>query len=169
VRIAVISDTHLQDAAQAEELLWGHLYGVDAILHAGDVVTEEVIDLLERIAPVYGVAGNMDGPAVRRRWPTERLLEFGRFRIGLTHGSGPPLGLPGRVRRQFATVPEGVDAIVFGHSHQPGIEEQAGVLLINPGSPTDRRYAPYCSYCLLELGTHLTPQLVRLGAPAAAD
>jgi hypothetical protein len=44
------------------------------------------------------------------------------------------------------------DVVVFGHSHIPwnegGID---GQLLFNPGSPTERRRQPQCTYGILEL------------------
>ena len=46
---------------------------------------------------------------------------------------------------------ERVDAIVFGHSHGPVIEERAGIALIDPGSPTDKRFKPLYSYAILEV------------------
>ena len=160
MRIGIISDTHLIDGEEALALLRGPLRGVELILHAGDVVTGEVIDALSRIAPVRGVAGNMDHPEVRQRWPERQVVQVGAFRIGMIHGSGAPQGLEQRVLEAFAG--SGVDAVVFGHSHQPLVHRQGGVLLVNPGSATDRRWAPFCSCALLEAGGTLEAEIVRL-------
>jgi predicted phosphodiesterase len=42
--------------------------------------------------------------------------------------------------------------VVFGHSHDPVLEEgEGGQLLVNPGSPTQRRRQPVHTVALLEL------------------
>ncbi|MBU1275184.1 MAG: metallophosphatase family protein [Proteobacteria bacterium] len=130
IRIGVISDTHLngfdQELAEKAAEVFA---GVDIILHAGDLTSLLVLDALE--APeVIAVAGNMDGPAVRANLPAKRIVTAGGFKIGLIHGWGSPMGLAGRVAREFS----GVDAVVFGHSHRPTNLVKKDILLFNPGS-----------------------------------
>ena len=39
------------------------------------------------------------------------------------------------------------DVLVFGHSHIPwDTTAETGLRLLNPGSPTDRRRQPFCTY-----------------------
>jgi uncharacterized protein len=111
------------------------------ILHAGDLVELSVLDLLRTVAPVLAVYGNTDPWEVAQRLPRRVLVRAGRWQIGLVHGDGGHGPTPERARGAFETV----DAVVFGHSHQPLCEWRAGVLLFNPGSATDRRRSPYCS------------------------
>lgn len=158
MRIGVISDTHLYRGEDLIERLWGHLHGLDLVLHAGDVVSREVIEVLSKIAPVEGVAGNMDTPEVCRIWPNKRVVEVGPFRIGMMHGSGPGKGLDLRVLQEFSWV----DAIVFGHSHQPLIQRYGGILLINPGSPTDPRQSPWPSMAIIDARDRISAELIRL-------
>jgi putative phosphoesterase len=129
-RIGVISDTHLRepdpDLGPGLTRVWGQ---VDMILHAGDLVNMSVLDVLE--APeVLAVAGNMDDYLVTQSLPTKLTIQVEGKSIGLIHGWGPPMGLAGRVMKEF----EEVDAIVFGHSHRPTNTVKNGVLLFNPGS-----------------------------------
>jgi putative phosphoesterase len=129
-RIGVISDTHLRepdpDLGPNLAQVWGK---VDMILHAGDLVNISVLDALE--APeVLAVAGNMDDYVITQSLPTKRVVPVENKSIGLIHGWGPPMGLAGRVMKEF----EEVDAIVFGHSHRPTNTVKKGVLLFNPGS-----------------------------------
>lgn len=129
-RIGVISDTHLREPGlelgPALTQVWGQ---VDMILHAGDLVSMSVLDALE--APdVVAVAGNMDDYLVSQSLPTKLVIQMEGTRIGLIHGWGPPMGLAGRVMKEF----EEVDAIVFGHSHRPTNTVKNGILLFNPGS-----------------------------------
>jgi putative phosphoesterase len=140
VRLAIISDTHMPrgDRALPEECV-RRLRAADAILHAGDLVALEVLELLESLGPpVHAIHGNVDGPDVRRRLPGARVVEAGGARIGMIHDAGPAVGRLARMRRRFPDV----DAVVFGHSHLPLHEEDGGFQLFNPGSPTERRRAP---------------------------
>lgn len=158
MRVALLSDTHLTRADEIQELLWGHLHGVDLILHAGDVVRPAVIEELERIAPVFGVAGNSDPPAIQQLWPTERVVQVGTFRVGMLHGAGSMQGLMQRLPRTFA----GVDAVVFGHTHLPMVEQRGGLLLVNPGSPTAPRGDEGPTFALLHVGRSLSAEIVRI-------
>jgi putative phosphoesterase len=125
---------------------------IDGIVHAGDWTDLLALTLLESIAPVDGVAGNNDGPALQERFGTRRVLELAGVRIGVTHGHlGPGATTPERARRTFDGEP-GLDAIVFGHSHIPLVERQpGGTWLVNPGSPTDKRRQPSFSWALMTI------------------
>ncbi|MDQ6928527.1 MAG: metallophosphatase family protein [Actinomycetota bacterium] len=117
---------------------YAHLATADLILHAGDVLVGEVLDELRGFAPVHAVLGNNDVDLVGLL-PEVQHLNLDGLRVGMIHDSGPAPGRAGRLRRRF---PE-ADVVVFGHSHIPwnetGIDNQ---LLLNPGSPTDRRAQP---------------------------
>ncbi len=130
-KVLVISDTHIPKVGDSlpREVLEA-ARGADLVLHAGDLVEMRVLDELRSLAPVRAVAGNME---------VEGKL------IGLTHGSGPPVGIERRVLSRFS----GVDAVVFGHTHKALVEERRGVLLVNPGTPTDRRFSDRLSYAVL--------------------
>ena len=115
------------------------LRAADAILHAGDFVAVEVLELLESLGPpVHAVHGNVDEPALLMRLPAVRLVEAEGARIAMTHDGGRADGRLGRLRRRFPDA----DAVVFGHSHLPLHEERDGFAIFNPGSPTERRRAP---------------------------
>jgi len=159
MRICVLSDTHIPVAAPAlpPDLLRA-LEGADLILHAGDVLELSVLDELGAIAKVEAVRGNMDRPDVQQGLPVKKVVEAQGKRIGLVHGSGPPWGLCSRVLREFPDV----DIIVFGHSHHPLSEQRDKVLLFNPGSPTDGRFAPYKSYGVIEITETVRAEIVRL-------
>lgn len=153
--IGVVSDTHLpRFGRQLPPPLVAGLRAarVSLILHAGDHTSATVVEELQEIAPVIAVAGNNDPPELAARLGDRRLVEIDGSRIGLTHGH---LGR-GRTTAERAVsgfVADGVDVVVFGHSHQPlwtpPADGRPG--LLNPGSPTDRRREPACSYALLEI------------------
>jgi putative phosphoesterase len=166
VKLALVSDTHLPRFGRAlpRALVDGfEQAGIARIVHAGDWTDPLAVGLLEAIAPVDGVAGNNDGPALHERFGTRRVLHLDGVRIGVTHGHlGPGRTTPERARRAFEG--ESLDAIVFGHSHIPLVERlPTGGWLVNPGSPTDRRRQPTWSWALLtvERGAIASVELVR--------
>ena len=91
-------------------------------------------------SPCYG---NNDGPELRARLPEVARAELGGLRFGVVHETGAG---PGREARCAARFPD-LDVLVFGHSHIPwDTTAPGGLRLLNPGSPTDRRRQPYCTY-----------------------
>jgi uncharacterized protein len=140
--IAVISDTHMpRGARRLPDACIERIAAADLLLHAGDLMTVEVLRELEAIGPpVAAVHGNMDTAELRRLLPAERIVEAGSARIAMVHDAGPRAGRLERMRRRFGGRS---DALVFGHSHLP-LHERAGdgFQIFNPGSPTERRRAP---------------------------
>jgi len=178
MKIGVISDTHVtggsfsarklanriinqvgEDAERLVQLVRPHFHDVDLIIHAGDFVCQQVVTALSEFGPVEGVAGNMDPPEITSLFPPKTVVHAGDFKIGLVHGWGSPYGLEFKVRREFV----GLDCIVFGHSHFPFEGRVDGTLMFNPGSPTDRRFAPTHSIGILHLEDgRIRPELIPL-------
>lgn len=156
-RIGVLADTHVPVKARAlPARVLRAFEGVDLILHAGDLIDARVIEDLSRIAPVEAVAGNNDPRDLADRLGWRKVLEVAGVRIGLVHGHrGRGRNTPDRAAHAFAREPD-IAAVVFGHSHlpllaPPGARAHAKspplpFFLFNPGSPTDRRHAPRCSF-----------------------
>jgi uncharacterized protein len=140
--IAVISDTHMpRGGRRLPEACVERIAAADLLLHAGDLMTVEVLRVLEAIGPpVAAVHGNMDTGELRRLLPAERLVEAGGAHIAMVHDAGPRNDRLERMRRRFG---DRADAVIFGHSHLP-LHERApdGFQIFNPGSPTERRRAP---------------------------
>ena len=139
--IAVLSDTHLpRGARRLPDECWERMATADLIVHAGDFVARDVLDEIGALGPpVAAVHGNMDGFDVREALPERTVVGAGGARIGVIHDAGPAAGRLARMRRAFPDA----DAVVFGHSHIPLHEEEAGFQIFNPGSPTDRRRQPH--------------------------
>ncbi|MFH0963380.1 MAG: metallophosphoesterase family protein [Planctomycetota bacterium] len=149
MKIGLISDTHISDASQPlPSEIFQVFRDADLILHAGDLVILPVLEELARLAPTQAVRGNMDHEECDDL-PLKRVIEAGGVRVGLTHGAGGPRGIADRALKQFHG--DGVGAVVFGHSHQALMEERDSVLIVNPGSPTDSRWAAYHSVAVLEI------------------
>jgi uncharacterized protein len=164
VLVAVISDTHLPRGNRAlPAACVERLRGADLILHAGDLVSADVLaDLRALGPPVEAVHGNVDDEQVRRLLPSARMVDAGGARIAITHDAGPASGRLQRLRARFADA----DAVVFGHSHIPLHErDDSGFQIFNPGSPTDRRRHPVHTMGLARVGDDgdLTFELIKLG------
>ncbi|MBC7247258.1 MAG: metallophosphoesterase [Actinobacteria bacterium] len=159
-RVVVVSDTHIPKVgSELPPALLDAMRGADLVLHAGDLVDLPVLEELRGLAPVVAVAGNMDYPAVKAVLPEQRVVEVEGKLIGLTHGWGPPLGIERRVLSRFS----GVDVVVFGHTHAALVEERRGVLLVNPGTPNDRRFSKRLSYAVIVVdGGRLDAEVVWL-------
>jgi uncharacterized protein len=152
VLLAVVSDTHLPRGSRVlpEECL-ERMRAADLILHAGDLVTAEVLaDLRALGRPVAAVHGNVDDHEVRRLLPSARMVVAAGARIAMVHDAGAADGRLARLRRRFPDA----DAVVFGHSHIPLHERDpaTGFQIFNPGSPTDRRRAPTHTMGLARIG-----------------
>ncbi len=150
VKIGVISDTHFIDTNKVRlpKEVFEVFNGVDRIFHAGDVISQEVLKQLSKIAPVYAVRGNMDLSGFTKTLPETIVDVIEGVKIGLIHGWGPPQGIKDRIKGKFS--PE-VRVIIFGHTHHPEIEEKDGILFFNPGSATDKIYTLYNSVGLLTI------------------
>ena len=146
MRIGVVSDTHSRPLPQQ---LIRDFQGVDFVIHAGDFCDVADYEAVKKIKDIKAVYGNMDSMELRKRLPRKQLIPCGKFSVGVFHGEGPALAVLERVRGEFQK--EKVDAVIFGHSHQPFNEKIDGVLYFNPGSPNDDIFAPYCSYGILEV------------------
>jgi len=159
LKIGVLSDTHIPSRARSlPPIIFEAFAGAAMILHAGDIATGDVLVELEAIAPVYAVRGNVDPPELCARLPATRVVEVEGVRIGLIHGDGPHGRTEDRALKAFS----GVDCVVFGHTHVPVCERRGGVLLFNPGSPTDRRTQSKCSYGILSVrGGAIEGEIVR--------
>ncbi|MFI1435071.1 metallophosphoesterase family protein [Streptomyces lydicus] len=159
MRLLLLSDTHLPKRAKAlPPQLLDDLPRADVVVHAGDWVDTATLDLLEaRVQRLIGVYGNNDGPELRARLPEVAYAELDGVRLGVVHETGPAQGRERRCAERFPDL----DVLVFGHSHIPWDSLADDRLrLLNPGSPTDRRRQPYCTYMTAE---------VRGGRLAAVD
>ena len=124
MKLAILSDTHGLLRPEVVE----HLKSADAILHAGDINTQAIVDQMAAIAPLYIVRGNND-KAWAEAIPHDLTVTLGGVIFVLVHNKKELPAGPGRV-----------EAVVFGHSHKYVQEEKDGLLWLNPGSCGPRRF-----------------------------
>ena len=142
MKVGVISDTHGLLRPEAEAAL----AGIAHILHAGDIGAPDIVPRLARIAPVTAIRGNVDTADWARAFPEQVELALARRRILMLHDL-----------HALATDPAaaGIEIVVSGHSHRPGVETRGGVLYLNPGSAGRRRFTLPVTLAILDLsGDH---------------
>jgi uncharacterized protein len=144
LRVLLLADTHVpRRARELPAEVWRAVAEADVVVHAGDWVTPDLLDELgARSARLVAVWGNNDGAELRARLPEVARVELAGMRWGVVHETGAKAR---REERMRAAYPD-LDVLVFGHSHIPWDTEHAGLRLLNPGSPTDRRRQPFCTY-----------------------
>ena len=150
MKIGVISDTHglLRPEALAA------LKGSHQILHAGDVGSPEVLEALAHVAPVTAIRGNVDRGRWCARLPETEVIELAGVAIYLLHDLA---------RLDLRPEAAGFRVVVYGHSHQPRMEEENGVLYFNPGSAGPRRFKLPLSVGRLKIAQgKVQAELVRL-------
>ena len=158
MNIGIISDTHSNPVPKQ---VLEAFKKVDFIIHAGDFCDKKTLDELKKVNEVKGVWGNMDPAEIRKLFPAKELIRCGSYILGVYHGEGPGQKVLERVKAEFKN--DKVDAVIFGHSHQPFNETIDGVLFFNPGSPSDTVCAPYCSYGILEVAEGgITGKIIKL-------
>lgn len=125
-------------------VVWDEVPRADVVIHAGDWIDVSLLDDLERRAQrLVACWGNNDGEELRRRLPERADENLGGVRFTVTHETGASGGRDARMARRYPDT----DVLVFGHSHIPwDTTADTGLRLLNPGSPTDRRRQPFCTY-----------------------
>ena len=135
MKLAILSDTHGLLRPQVAE----YLKGVDGILHAGDINRPEIVAKLKEFAPLFVVRGNND-----KEWaeaiPRELTFSLEGVTFYMIHN-----------KKEIGELPQGVNVVVFGHSHKYAREEKDGALWLNPGSCGPRRFHQEITLMLAEV------------------
>jgi putative phosphoesterase len=151
VRLLLIADTHVPKRARdLPAQVWDEVARADVVLHAGDWVDVALLDALKaRAGRLVACWGNNDGAELRARLPEQADAELGGVRFSVVHETGAAAGREVRMAKLYP----GTDVLVFGHSHIPwDTTAPTGLRLLNPGSPTDRRRQPFCTYMTATAG-----------------
>ncbi|MFH0738688.1 MAG: metallophosphoesterase family protein [Candidatus Omnitrophota bacterium] len=162
MRLGVISDTHITAQSKGLPLeVLEAFKNVDMVIHAGDIVDLAVLEELKAsCAQVRAVWGNMDPYEVRAVFPEKEIIEIQGHRIGIMHGWGHPKGLIEVISEAFKD--DQVEMIIFGHSHSAVNKKSGGIIFFNPGSPTDKLFADYNSYGIIEISDKINATIVKL-------
>lgn len=133
--LTVVSDTHSTEGHKLRGRTLEAVREAELVVHAGDFMRASVLDAFEAEARTFrGVYGNNDDSEIRDRLPEVRTVEYGGLRLAVTHtvrGGTTALSLTGRERD--------ADAMIYGHSHNPTVELDGEIPLLNPGSHAQPR------------------------------
>jgi putative phosphoesterase len=145
MRLLLLADTHIPKRARdLPPQVWQEVEQCDVVVHAGDWVDVGLLDQVSaRAKRLIACWGNNDGPELRARLPECADVTLDGLRFTVVHETGSASGREARMAQQFPHT----DVLVFGHSHIPwDTTARTGLRLLNPGSPTDRRRQPFCTY-----------------------
>ena len=149
-KIGIISDTH----GLIRQSVVESFNDVDLIVHAGDVGKPEVLETLQDITRVYPVRGNVDGGKWTDNLPFTEVVQVGQVFLYVLHDVNA---------LDLDPVAAGFNAVISGHSHIPKIEEQNGVLFLNPGSAGPKRVRYPVSIAFLYVnGASIDTEIVEL-------
>jgi uncharacterized protein len=145
LNLVLVADTHIPKRARGlPAQVWSAVESADVVFHAGDWVSASLLEeFQQRSRSLVGVYGNNDGPELRRKLPETAAVTLAGVRFAMVHETGQAKGREARCEARY---PE-ADVLVFGHSHIPwDTTSPRGLRLLNPGSPTDRRRQPACTF-----------------------
>ncbi len=149
MRILVLSDTHIPLTTKSlPKIIVEELKKSSLCLHAGDFVDIRVAEEISKYTKLIGVRGNMDSLQIKEKFPAKQIISVEGVKLGIIHGEGSPFKLLKRVEEELGPH---LDVYIFGHSHAPYNEVYKGRIFFNPGSPTDKIFAKFNSYGILEI------------------
>lgn len=163
VKLGLVSDTH----GHVDPRLAALFAGCDAIVHAGDVVKPDILEVLGAVAPLTAVRGNNDEGTTLARLPETALVPLGALTVLVVHDLGARERPKPPAREILAR--RHPEIVVHGHSHRPGAALVAGTLFVNPGSAGPRRFRlPRAAALLTVRGRTARVELLDLAPPRAA-
>ncbi len=131
LKIGLISDTHHYLDPQVADFF----AGVDEIWHAGDFGNIDIAHQLEKLAPLTGVYGNIDGQDIRSVYPLYQRFTREGVDVWMTHIGGNPGRYALPVKKRLEEQPP--DLFVCGHTHILKIardHEKENMIYMNPGA-----------------------------------
>lgn len=152
MKIVVVSDSHNNESAVQK--VKEYVKDADVLLFLGDG-EEDLEDITENFkGQLYAVRGNCD---FSREIPEERLLVIEDKRIFMCHGHRY------NVKYDYNNIyyrgrEVEADIVLFGHSHKPMIENNNGMILMNPGSISHGPALTKRSIGIIELEDNRSPR-----------
>jgi putative phosphoesterase len=146
--IAIMSDTHGHLSAAVCNIV----KKTDLIIHAGDIGGADILRDLKKIASVVAVRGNMDGGRWARDLPASEIVQVAGFWMYVIHDA---------YLLELEPAAANISVVISGHTHQPALRQENGVLYINPGSASQPRYGNPATIAILQIdGNVLLPRII---------
>lgn len=130
MKIGLISDTH----GYLDKKVFDYFVNCDEVWHAGDIGSEEVADALEKFKPFKAVYGNIDDPAMQRRYPEDLWFTCEQSNVWITHIAGAPPNYNSRIKKLLTE--KKPDILICGHSHILKVmhDKNYDMVFLNPGA-----------------------------------
>ena len=129
-RIGLISDTH----GYIDDSIINHFSECDEVWHAGDFGSIDVARAIQKMKPLRGVYGNVDGFDLRSIYPELLRWNCEQVQVLMTHIGGYPGKYSPAIRIELLKNP--AQLFICGHSHicKVQYDEQFSCLHMNPGA-----------------------------------
>ena len=129
-RITLLSDTH----GELDKRFFYHFKESDEIWHAGDIGSIDIIDSLNKLAPVKAVFGNIDNHIIRRSLKQTLLFKCEKVNVMMTHIGGYPGNYAKGIKDKIKECEPKI--FICGHSHILKViyDKKLKVLHMNPGA-----------------------------------
>lgn len=166
VRIVVIGDTHILDFNELPQKMLNAILSADWVIHVGDYTSKEVLNGFIKLkgSQFVGVYGNADPLSIRNQVLEKEIIELNGKKIGITHPAvgGTSENIKKKILRKFKD--DDVDAIIYGHTHDPIIEKFNGIMLVNPGKGyLEKEYfGPPTSFAILTLDDKIHAEIINI-------
>lgn len=145
-KIGLISDTH----GYLPKAVGNIFKNVEAIIHAGDVGSQTILQALEALAPVTAIRGNSDIGLIATFLEDVEFVNIAGHDIAVMHKLS---------QAEYALKSGFKGVVVFGHTHNPEVFKNPGILYVNPGSPSHPRALDYGTVAILTLNTAAPPEI----------
>lgn len=129
-KILLLSDTH----SYLDERILDYAKEADEIWHCGDFGNISIIESLEKIKPVRGVYGNIDGDEVRKIFPEVLRFQCEDVEVMMIHIGGYPGKYSPLTKKELSQ--NKPKLFISGHSHilKAMYDQQNELLHLNPGA-----------------------------------
>ena len=128
--ILLLSDSH----SYIDERILDYAKQADEIWHCGDFGNLEVVEQLEKIKPLRGVYGNIDGTEIRKIFPEVLRFQCEEVEVLMIHIGGYPSRYSHLAKKEIEE--QAPKLFISGHSHilKAMFDKKNTLLHLNPGA-----------------------------------
>lgn len=130
MKILLLSDSH----SYIDDRILDYAKNADEIWHCGDFGNLEVIEKLEKIKPLRGVYGNIDGTEIRKIFPEVLRFKCEEVEVLMIHIGGYPNKYTPVAKKEISE--KAPKLFISGHSHilKAMYDQKNSLLHLNPGA-----------------------------------
>ena len=130
MKILLLSDSH----SYIDDRILEYAKNADEVWHCGDFGNLEVIEQLEKIKPLRGVYGNIDGTEIRKIFPEVLRFKCENVEVLMIHIGGYPNKYTPLAKKEIEE--KAPKLFISGHSHilKAMYDQKNSLLHLNPGA-----------------------------------